>query len=114
MSASASAAEVEAALEGLEPTGDLTVSRSENDDNGYDWQVWPACLHVSGKSVRIYVPEIVTWGKYLLLYYSSTNGEQNRRLLEKKITRQLRRRKKNYQIVVATVIRGKTILAGHL
>ena len=114
MSASASAAEVEAALEGLEPTGDLTVSRSENDDNGYDWQVWPACLHVSGKSVRIYVPEIVTWGKYLLLSYSSTNGEQNRRLLEKKITRQLRRRKKNYQIVVATVIRGKTILAGHL
>ncbi|CAM9433832.1 unnamed protein product, partial [Ectocarpus sp. 8 AP-2014] len=39
VSAGASAGEVEAALEGLEPTGDLTVTRSENDDNGYDWQV---------------------------------------------------------------------------
>lgn len=44
--ARATAAEVEAALEGLEPTGDLTVTRTENDDNGYDWQV---CLpHVGG------------------------------------------------------------------
>lgn len=39
VSAGASAAEVEAALEGLEPTGDLTVTRSMNYDNGYDWQV---------------------------------------------------------------------------
>lgn len=39
MSAGASAAQVEAALEGLEPTGDLTVTRSMNSENGYDWQV---------------------------------------------------------------------------
>lgn len=39
VSAEASAADVEAALEGLEPTGDLTVTRGENDENGYDWQV---------------------------------------------------------------------------
>lgn len=38
-SAGASAGEVEAALEGLEPTGDLTVTRSMNSENGYDWEV---------------------------------------------------------------------------
>lgn len=39
VSAGASAGEVEAALEGLEPTGDLTVTRTNNSNNGYDWQV---------------------------------------------------------------------------
>lgn len=38
ISSVATAEEVEAALEGLEPTGDLTVTRSVNT-NGYDWQV---------------------------------------------------------------------------
>lgn len=39
ISAEAPAGEVEAALEGLEPTGDLTVTRTLNSQNGYDWQV---------------------------------------------------------------------------
>lgn len=53
--------EVEAALEGLEPTGDLTVTRSENNDNGYDWQVRErlrcvlkranTLLHVAGRMI---------------------------------------------------------------
>lgn len=38
ISSVATAEEVEAALEGLEPTGDLTVTRTINT-NGYDWQV---------------------------------------------------------------------------
>lgn len=46
VSAGASAEEVEGALEGLEPTGDLTVTRSENDNNGYDWQVRTASYSV--------------------------------------------------------------------
>lgn len=39
VSAGALPEEVEAALEGLEPTGDLTVTRTNNSENGYDWQV---------------------------------------------------------------------------
>lgn len=39
VSSVATTEEVEAALEGLEPTGDLTVTRSINLNNGYDWQV---------------------------------------------------------------------------
>ena len=51
ISAQASAAKVEAALEGLESTGDLSVSRTLNDGNGYDWQVCrPSKVVTHGRS----------------------------------------------------------------
>lgn len=43
----ATAAEVEAALEGLEPTGDLTVTRRKNGDH-YEWQVCSKALFLRG------------------------------------------------------------------
>lgn len=47
---------MEAALEGLEPTGDLTVTRSINANNGYDWQVKKPALFIPEEMIECREP----------------------------------------------------------